>query len=97
MSSVLPGGYPFAGGLNTPFTPQSGTLTARTAANATEFAALDTNKDGTFNERDDPYSPYYPGNEFVDWVGSSIYYYGNVSFMAPRSCSSQCGHPKNLS
>ncbi|KAJ3049527.1 hypothetical protein HK097_009488 [Rhizophlyctis rosea] len=72
------GGYPFSGGDNTPFTPNTGTLTSRTAANATEFAALDTNKDGNFNEQDDPYSPYYPGNEYVDWVGSSIYYYGNT-------------------
>lgn len=26
---------------------------------------------------DDPYSPYYPGDEWVDWVGFSIYHYGN--------------------
>ena len=27
---------------------------------------------------DDPYSPYYPGDEYVDWVGASIYSYGSV-------------------
>ncbi|KAI8927685.1 glycoside hydrolase superfamily [Entophlyctis helioformis] len=41
-----------------------------------EFALLDTNKDGTINAQDDPYSPYYPGDEYVDWVGVSIYHYG---------------------
>jgi hypothetical protein len=25
---------------------------------------------------DDPYSPYYPGDEYVDWVGASLYIYG---------------------
>jgi hypothetical protein len=37
---------------------------------------MDTNKDGIFDTNDDPYSPYYPGNEYVDWVGLSIYHYG---------------------
>ncbi|KAJ3040617.1 hypothetical protein HDV00_010642 [Rhizophlyctis rosea] len=77
------GGYPFPGGLNTPFTPNTfsaGTsgFPARTAANATEFAKLDTNGDGVFDAKDDPYAPYYPGDSYVDWVGLSIYYYGNV-------------------
>ncbi|KAJ3041471.1 hypothetical protein HDV00_009267 [Rhizophlyctis rosea] len=71
------GGYPFPAGGNTPFTPHTGSFTARTAANTTEFTALDTNKDGVFDDKDDPYSPYYPGNQYVDWVGMSIYYYGN--------------------
>ena len=33
-----------------------------------EFRELDTNRDGVVNNRDDPYSPYYPGisiNEFI--------------------------------
>lgn len=33
------------------------------------FAALDTNGDGVWNRDDDAYSPYFPGEEFVDWVG----------------------------
>lgn len=37
---------------------------------------LDTNRDNLFDMKDDPYSPYYPGDEFVDWVGLSIYHYG---------------------
>lgn len=27
---------------------------------------------------DDPYAPYYPGDEYVDWVGASIYTYGTT-------------------
>jgi hypothetical protein len=37
---------------------------------------MDTNNDGIFDKNDDPYSPYYPGNNYVDWVGLSIYHYG---------------------
>ncbi|KAJ3302085.1 hypothetical protein HDV03_005429 [Kappamyces sp. JEL0829] len=36
----------------------------------------DTNGDGILTQSDDPYSPYYPGDEWVDWVGMSIYSYG---------------------
>ncbi|KAJ3411205.1 hypothetical protein HDV05_002589 [Chytridiales sp. JEL 0842] len=40
-----------------------------------EFRSLDTNGDGIFNQNDDPYGPYYPGDDVVDWVGISLYYY----------------------
>ncbi|RKO85832.1 hypothetical protein BDK51DRAFT_21154, partial [Blyttiomyces helicus] len=50
-------GYPFpANGFN-PFTSSN------------EFAVLDTNGDGTLDASDDPYTPYYPGAAYVDWVG----------------------------
>ncbi len=39
-------------------------------------AALDTNDDGDVTEADDPYGPYYPGDEAVDWVGLSLYHFG---------------------
>jgi hypothetical protein len=39
------------------------------------FAALDTNSDGILNYLDDPYMPYFPGEEYVDWFGISIYWY----------------------
>ena len=26
----------------------------------------------------DPYAPYYPGDDVVDWVGMSLYHWGNV-------------------
>ncbi|KAI9016932.1 hypothetical protein BC832DRAFT_543226 [Gaertneriomyces semiglobifer] len=35
---------------------------------------MDTNKDGKFDFYDDPYSPYYPGDNYVDWVGLSMYH-----------------------
>ncbi|KAJ3334650.1 hypothetical protein HDU93_007583 [Gonapodya sp. JEL0774] len=36
---------------------------------------LDTNKNGQLDQWDDPYSPYYPGDSYVDWVGFSAYWY----------------------
>ncbi|KXS13475.1 glycoside hydrolase family 26 protein [Gonapodya prolifera JEL478] len=48
------------------------------AANTTEFAAMDTNKNGVLDSGDDPYQPYYPGDDVVDWVGGTLYYYGNT-------------------
>jgi hypothetical protein len=65
-------GYPFKNG------PYSRDV------NSTDWdSALDTNGDGQYDERDDPYTPFYPGDEYVDWVGFSvklfltqIYHYG---------------------
>ncbi|KAJ3417393.1 hypothetical protein HDV05_004858 [Chytridiales sp. JEL 0842] len=31
----------------------------------------------TLNSTSDPYSPYYPGDDVVDWVGLSTYHYGS--------------------
>jgi hypothetical protein len=42
-----------------------------------DFPLLDTNKDGRLTEEDDPYGPYYPGDNAVDWVGFSFYHWGN--------------------
>ncbi|KAJ3030441.1 UNVERIFIED_CONTAM: hypothetical protein HDU68_008993 [Siphonaria sp. JEL0065] len=58
-------GYPFgtSGGVAIP-------------ANGTQaFKLMDTNNDGLIDEWDDPYSPYYPGDDVVDWVAVSLYYY----------------------
>lgn len=46
---------------------------------AENFEALDTNNDGRLTDTDDAYSPYYPGDEFVDWVGVSVYNTGRDS------------------
>ncbi|KAI9101219.1 glycoside hydrolase superfamily [Phlyctochytrium arcticum] len=73
-SPNLGSGYPFPNGGFNPFTAQP--YSATSSSNATEFALLDTNKDGTLDNKDDPYAPYWPGTEYVDWVGLSIYYYG---------------------
>jgi hypothetical protein len=38
---------------------------------------LDTNGDGKFDSDDDPFAPYYPGDQFVDWVGLSSFFSGD--------------------
>lgn len=58
------GGYPFAGG---PYLARPGSR---------DFAMLDTNHDGRLTQADDPYTPYYPGDDAVDWIGVSIYHWG---------------------
>jgi hypothetical protein len=35
--------------------------------------ALDTNGNGQLDGGDDPYSPWYPGDDQVDWIGISLY------------------------
>jgi hypothetical protein len=59
-------------------------LTAAQAA--ADFAALDTNGDHVWDNKDDPYAPFYPEDldgtgrpaldTAVDWVGMSIYHFG---------------------
>jgi hypothetical protein len=47
-------------------------------ATATPMAtALDTDGDGALAVGDDPYAPYYPGDAYVDWVGLTLFYWGN--------------------
>jgi hypothetical protein len=58
------GGYPFTGG---GFEAKPGTA---------DYAVLDTDHDGTLTAADDPYAPYYPGDESVDWVGMTIMHWG---------------------
>lgn len=60
------GGYPFAGGQ------------FETTAGELGFEALDTNSDGALTMADDPYAPYYPGDDVVDWVGMSLYHWGSA-------------------
>ncbi|WP_245551934.1 glycoside hydrolase family 26 protein [Gordonia aichiensis] len=59
------GGYPFLGGR---YVARRGSA---------EFAAADTNHDGRLTKTDDSYAPYYPGDDAVDWVGISLYHWGN--------------------
>ncbi len=44
-----------------------------------EWHALDTNDDGWVDMYDDPYTPFYPGDQWVDWVGMNMYHMGQVS------------------
>ena len=59
-------GYPFIGGA------------FGAAPGSPEAAALDTDGDGELTRSDDPYAPYYPGDDAVDWVGMSLYHWGNT-------------------
>ncbi|MGM0601159.1 MAG: hypothetical protein ACQETH_15220, partial [Candidatus Rifleibacteriota bacterium] len=47
------------------------------ASSSAEFKTLDTNQDNVLDENDDPYLPYYPGDDVVDWVGFSFYHWSN--------------------
>ncbi|MEP9380807.1 glycoside hydrolase family 26 protein [Nocardioides sp. KR10-350] len=58
------GGYPFAGG---EYSAKPGTRA---------FRLLDTNHNGRLDRRDDSYAPYWPGKDYVDWVGMSVYHWG---------------------
>lgn len=60
------GGYPFAGG------EFESTITSP------DFRLLDTDDDGALSMADDPYAPYYPGDDVVDWAGMSLYHWGNT-------------------
>jgi hypothetical protein len=60
------GGYPFSGGVYECHPGQE------------DFNLLDTDGDGVLTMRDDPYLPYYPGDDAVDWVGMSLYHWGNI-------------------
>ncbi|TPX58495.1 mannan endo-1,4-beta-mannosidase [Powellomyces hirtus] len=46
-----------------------------TTAGADDLRLLDTNNNGKVDPADDPYMPYWPGPDYVDWVGLSLYYY----------------------
>ncbi|TPX35147.1 mannan endo-1,4-beta-mannosidase [Synchytrium microbalum] len=50
--------------------------TPAAAAGTPDFIAMDTNGDGAVNALDDPYTPFYPGDEWVDWVGLENFYFG---------------------
>ncbi|BGP36250.1 hypothetical protein JCM10449v2_000148 [Rhodotorula kratochvilovae] len=62
-----------------PNTPQGypyGQYTTFSSLSAANQALLDTNGNGELDSGDDAFSPYYPGDDLVDWIGLSIYYKG---------------------
>src|SRR5262249_1139329 len=60
------GGYPFAEG------PR------RALPEGPDGLLLDTDGNGVLDSADDGYAPYYPGDDAVDWVGLTLYHWGNV-------------------
>ncbi|WP_425552498.1 OpgC domain-containing protein [Kocuria aegyptia] len=44
------------------------------APRGVDLATLDTDGNGVWDQDDDPYGPYYPGDDVVDWVGLSAYH-----------------------
>jgi hypothetical protein len=45
-------------------------------AGSYDFTLMDTNHDGILDGRDDAFRPFWPGDEYVDWVGYSVYSWG---------------------
>lgn len=41
-----------------------------------DVASLDTDADGRLDGDDDPYGPYWPGTDAVDWVGLTLFHFG---------------------
>ncbi|MCX7002949.1 MAG: hypothetical protein NTV22_06715 [bacterium] len=55
----------------------AGYLASQYHGTSNDFAAMDTDGNGVLTSADDPYGPYYPGDDVVDWVGSSVYHVDN--------------------
>jgi hypothetical protein len=70
-----------------PFGSQGGRILGG-MLDAEDLAALDTNRNGRLDVDDDPYLPFYPGDEYVDYVGLSFYWKGINSLPGPRDYES---------
>ncbi|MDO3395135.1 hypothetical protein QWJ41_05360 [Nocardioides sp. SOB44] len=64
-------GYPYGGSIDG---VRLGSVTS--ASDARDGKRLDTDGSGDLAPGDDPYGPYYPGDEAVDWVGLTMLRYG---------------------
>ncbi|KAJ3002548.1 hypothetical protein HKX48_002271 [Thoreauomyces humboldtii] len=70
-------------GVNYPFTTNVATAQSPwQKAGQVDFDLMDSNGDGIIDAADDPYGPYWPGAEYVDWVGLSLYYYQDKAINA---------------
>lgn len=45
-------------------------------ASSNDSALLDTNGNGELDNEDDCFAPYWPGKDYVDAAGNSVYYKG---------------------
>ena len=59
--------FPFAGGAHEALPGAAG------------FPDLDVTGDGVLTSDDDPYAPYHPGDDAVDWMGMSLYHWGSTN------------------
>lgn len=64
---VYGAGYPFIDGT---YAVQPGTSV---------YDHLDTDGDGDLTQWDDPYGPYYPGDQYVDWVSMGLHHWGGAT------------------
>ena len=75
-----PTGPPWSGRRCTARATPSGASRARTARSTSRPRGrpdlLDTNGSGRVDAADDPYGPYYPGDDAVDWAGLFLYRFG---------------------
>jgi hypothetical protein len=58
-------GYPYGANIAVPSTSPE------------NLQRMDTNGDNVINNLDDPYLPYWPGEQYVDWIAMSAYNYGS--------------------
>jgi hypothetical protein len=70
-------GYPFKNNLFSVSMNATENIGKKEIEGRTFDMDLDTNQDGLYDDKDDPFSPYFPGDDYVDWVGFSLYHYGN--------------------
>ncbi|KAM0755405.1 glycoside hydrolase [Meredithblackwellia eburnea MCA 4105] len=75
ISATAPGTL-FVWAPNTPQSYPYGYTWASANISAADETLLDTNHDGVLDAGDDAFSPWYPGDEYVDWIGLSLYYKG---------------------
>ena len=59
-----------------PFRRQTGADSEIDLSGSRQAAPLDTDGNGRLDDGDDPYGPYYPGDDAVDWVGLFLYRFG---------------------
>jgi hypothetical protein len=65
-------------GINYPWDTEAN-IRAQYTISAADFKLLDTNNNGKLDYNDDPYLPFWPGEDYVDWVGLSLYWYPSPS------------------
>jgi beta-mannanase len=64
------------------------------SADSEQYKQMDTNEDGALDANDDPFAPYYPGDDVVDWVGISLYSKVRNPFPAGAQKMNEIGNMK---